>query len=961
MSFLGRSCFCLSLISSSAFISSVSAAADHRLSFSIPAQKLTSALMVFSQQSGLHVAFDGKVGDSLQSVPLHGKMDAFKALHKLLGQTGFVIDASNPNFITLRTEKDHKLKTANSHDTNLTVQGHRNQLHTKRSFAGVVDSTSYDDTSSLGGGASSVADLLVLLPGVAGIQDGDQPRYISVRGISPDLNQTTLDGITLATIGDNGGGTRRVNLQNIPGELTGEDNIYKTFTAEQDGGAIGAVIDMMPRSAFDYKGFYKYLDAYGVYSTYRGAVGANKVPGLSPHLAQGAKAVIADRFGENKEFGIIASFRYQKRIRNSYKKWQDSNYYYDDKGKPVGGESNNVPDRSQGWNGLTAPADIEDGNYSNAITNLGGSARAEWKPVNSGFTASLMGYSYERWENSLMDHTYLLMDNPQVWNQTATSGRELLYRSASYVRQDRWQTNSNGVLGDLGWHDAVSALKLRVGYTWEEYENYQPRLTAYAYPKKQGLAPIYGDYLYKDNFATLSNVSDLKSMMGMKYNLSQIQQYDDDAREGVTNVRLDYTRNLNSDSHGFGFATGFEWRTLNVTDQMNYRDYVAGGDATPYMFTPSFRPPGTFYTLPWINMTNFPWDKQKLDVATSNNDTLSSFYRYKEQLLDGYLSLHYKWQHSQLIAGVRADGVSFSAYTPQIESGTASGKISKNNGGYLNPLPSVTFMHEFPKNFILHAAWSESVGRPRPNDIAQAQKINCSDDAKNGAECTLSRGNPNLRPRRANNFDVSLDKYFDHGRGVFSVAYFDKMIKDDIYTLSDYQILDGVKTQVTEPLNANKSSLMGVEVSVIDRKIKGPWNWSFDVSANGTWMRGRMNYTASEGTYKLHQLPDQPNYIFNSAVTWHIPQVRGAIRATFSYTPKYLTDPAANPWQNSGYGELASLDLGAWHDITDNIRFKYEVYNLVGAHRTYRMGDRLQQISEKDYYGRSIYFEVVVN
>lgn len=154
---------------------------------------------------------------------------------------------------------------------------------------------------------------------------------------------------------------------------------------------------------------------------------------------------------------------------------------------------------------------------------------------------------------------------------------------------------------------------------------------------------------------------------------------------------------------------------------------------------------------------------------------------------------------------------------------------------------------------------------------------------------------------------------------------------------------------------------MGVEVSVIDRKIKGPWKQSFDISANGTWMRGRMNYTSASGSYKLRQLPDQPNYIFNSSLTWHIPQVRGAIRATFSYTPKYLTDPAANPWQNSGYGPLASLDLGAWHDITDNIRFKYEVYNLVGAHRTYTMGDHLQQISEKDYYGRSIYFEVIMN
>ncbi|MFS3137313.1 TonB-dependent receptor [Gluconacetobacter sacchari] len=931
--------------------------------FDIATPSLPAALALYEKATGIGVIANARDTGGIRAHAIKGVMDDRAALSALLAGSPLVVGTFDGRSAVIRRKPDAPARAVRHvrDDEYLDVVGRRSVVTRKRNSDVLVDSIAYNDTSSLGGGAASVADLLVLLPGVTGIQDGDEPRYVSVRGISPDLNQTTLNGITLATIGDNGGGTRRVNLQNIPGELTGEDDIYKTFTAEQDGGAIGAVIDMTPRSAFDYKGLYKYFTAYGVYNTYKGAAGVDRIPGQAGHLAQGAKGVLSDRFGRNGEFGVIVSVRYQNRVRNSYKNWQTDSYFYDDHGLPVGGESNNIPSRALGWNGLEAPQDIEYGNYSNSITNLGGSGRLDWRPGGSGVQASLMGYTYERWEHSAMNHTYLLLDNPQIWDQTPTSGRELIYRSASYIRRDRWQTDSSGVLGDLGWHDALSALKLRVGYTWEDYRNYQPRLTAYAYPKKQGLYPLYADYEVNDDFASMTGVSDPGKLRAMKYNLSQIQRYHDNAREGVTNVRLDYTRNIGPRARGFGLAAGFEWRTLNVTDRMEYEDYVAGGDASAYMYFPNFLPPGSRYTLPWIDMGKFPWSAQKLDVVASRNDSLESFYRYREQLIDGYLSLHYKWRDSLLIAGVRADSVSFNSLLPQVSNGNATGTLGTNRGGYLHPLPSVTFVHDFPYDIKLRASYSQSVGRPMPSQIAQVQKMTCGDDERGGTECTLSRGNPNLQPRRAQNFDASVEKYFNHNHGVASVAYFDKMIKHDIYTLLDHEMINGMPTSVTEPLNATNSSLMGVEGSVVEEGLRGPFGQRFDVSVNGTWMHGSMIYASSSGSYTLHQLPDQPNYIFNGAVTWRVPQMRGAVRATLSYTPKYLTDPASQPWENVGYGELASLDLAAWNDITDHVRLKYEVDNLVGAHRTYVQGTDLQRINEKDYYGRSIYFQVVVD
>lgn len=958
MSFSGRSRLLALSTSVACFIPTLSIAQDTQSTFAIPAQKLTGALMAFSRQTGLHIAFDGKIADNLRSAPLYGKMDNFSALHKLLGKNTFKIDASNKNFITLRTKTAKKTKSSEqTAEDNLTVQGHRRELRTKRNFAGVVDTATYDDLSNLGG-ATSIAQMLTQLPGVTGIRNGDEPRYISVRGVSSDLNQTTLDGITVASISDGGSIRRRVNLQNIPAEMTGEDSIYKTFTAEQDGGAIGAVIDMNPRSAFDHKGLYKYINAYGIYSTEKGSAGANRIPGMSPHLGQGAKAVFSDRFGKNKEFGIMTSFRYQKRTRNTSKTWQEDSYnYYDTKGKILKPNASTTP----GWNGMTAPRYVDGGSYSNDLNTLGGAARLEWRPKNTGLSASVMGYAYQRWENSFMEHNEYLLDDTGIWNQTPTSGREYIYRARTIGRKDNWKMNTNGVLGNLNWHDNISTLKLRAGYTWEDYFNHEPYVTARVYPSEKGNKAVFADYtIDKEKVATLTDISDMNKLLNSGYTFQTVQQEYDRDHEGVANVRLDYTRNLNPDSHGFGFASGFEWRSLDATNSSDQLWYNPGGSAASSMFIPDMKNPNG----PFFDLTHFAWDKQTLDADKSRSYTQLAYFRYKEQLFDGYVSLHYKWRHSQLIAGVRADAVNFNAFIPETDGANATGNINKKNGGYINPLPSLTFVHEFPRDLILHAVYSQSVGRPQPTDLAQAEQYSCgnSDDTQAGSvNCSLTRGNPNLRPREAQNFDVSIDKFFNHGRGVFSVAYFDKIIKHDIYTTRATELINDELTYVKQPRNANTSTLMGVEVSVVNRNLKGPWNQSFDLNASGTWMRGRMTYEGANVSYKLNELPEQPKYIFNGSVTWHIPQIRGALKASFSYSAKYLEGLNDDPTQIYGYGSQPSLDIGAWHDITDNLRFKYEVYNLAGSHTRMYYGKNLNRLEAKENYGRSIYFEVVYN
>ena len=384
------------------------------------------------------------------------------------------------------------------------------------------------------------------------------------------------------------------------------------------------------------------------------------------------------------------------------------------------------------------------GSYSNDLNSLGGATRLEWHPENSGFSAPVMGYAYERWENSFLEHNEYLLDDTGIWNQTPTSGREYIYRARTIGRKDNWLMNTDGVLGNLSWHDNISTPKLRAGYTWEDYYNHEPYVAARVYPKENAKGAVFADYtINRENVANLVDIIDMNKLLNSGYAFQTVEQEDDRDHEGVTNVRLDYTRNLSPDFHGFGFASGFEWRSLNANNSSDQLWYKPGGNAASSMFIPDMQNPNG----PFFDLENFPWNKQTLDSVKSKNYTELAYFRYREQLFDGYVSLHYKWRNSQIIAGVRADSVNFNALTPGIDSSSnPTGKLEKNNGGYINPLPSVTFVHEFPKNLILHAVYSQSVGRPQPTDLAQAAQYSCgsSQDTQTATvNCSIVSGQSN--------------------------------------------------------------------------------------------------------------------------------------------------------------------------------------------------------------------------
>ena len=148
------------------------------------------------------------------------------------------------------------------------------EIDNRRQSMVVVDTLAQDDTGDLAD--QSLSEALSRVVGVSTMQTlyaEAESQYVAVRGITPDLNHVSVDGITMTSISNNGAAQRRVDLGLIPSQAARITEVYKTFTADQEAGAVGGIINIVPHSAFDKAGGKFFIDTYASSSDF------NKVPG----------------------------------------------------------------------------------------------------------------------------------------------------------------------------------------------------------------------------------------------------------------------------------------------------------------------------------------------------------------------------------------------------------------------------------------------------------------------------------------------------------------------------------------------------------------------------------------------------------------------------------------------------------------------------------------------------------
>ncbi|MCF4975994.1 TonB-dependent receptor, partial [Pseudomonas lactis] len=99
----------------------------------------------------------------------------------------------------------------------------------------------------------NVAEAVQRLPGISVERDQGEGRFVSVRGLGPDLNSVTINGTLVPSPESE---RRAVALDVLPSELVQSLSVIKTLTPDMDANSLGGTVDVKSLSAFDHKGLF---------------------------------------------------------------------------------------------------------------------------------------------------------------------------------------------------------------------------------------------------------------------------------------------------------------------------------------------------------------------------------------------------------------------------------------------------------------------------------------------------------------------------------------------------------------------------------------------------------------------------------------------------------------------------------------------------------------------------------
>ena len=144
----------------------------------------------------------------------------------------------------------------------------------------------------------NAAEALHRIPGISIERDQGEGRFVIIRGIDPHLNSASVDGVPLASAE---AGTRAVLLDVMPTNVMETLVVTKALTADMPADSIGGHVDIVTPSAYDRSE-----------RTLHGSIGTN-YNDLAEEFAETGQITYGNVFGNNRQFGLLTSFSYDKR------------------------------------------------------------------------------------------------------------------------------------------------------------------------------------------------------------------------------------------------------------------------------------------------------------------------------------------------------------------------------------------------------------------------------------------------------------------------------------------------------------------------------------------------------------------------------------------------------------------------------------------------------------------------
>ncbi|MEC8492293.1 MAG: TonB-dependent receptor [Pseudomonadota bacterium] len=757
----------------------------------------------------------------------------------------------------------------------------------------VVDSDAMGDFPD-----TTAAEAIRRLSGISIENDQGEGRYVTIRGLSSDLNSIAVNGATIVAPEND----RSVLLDGVPTELLDSITVSKSLTPDQDADSIGGRIDFKTKSPASLE---QTLLKIKLDTTYNDQTESANSPRFS--------VTYGDKLSD--DVGHVLGLTYSRKEIETYN--NETGYGWDSEGYMDDDYEMRYYDITRERLGVTYEIDYafaDDSRvYFNAFWNEYTDDELRWKD-----------------EYGKLDRT------AELTNGMTTS--RIRHDAETRVREEVRTISAFSVGGETllnGWFADAS---LSFSFA-EEDDSDNADVTFRNYDKDLG-GNIYWENPKKPYVDALD--PNLRNPENMKFDEAEFENALSKDEEVAFAINAEQEFDFGTLKFGAKFRSREKDRDIN-------KDFYVFDDKTMADFIPQS------LSWPFANQTF----GQQADPAAvyalrtlpagmnlDGQETFVEDFVTDEEIFAVYGMGTFVIDNTRVIAGVRYEDT-------QVDSQAfdQDGNQTTASSDHDFWAPSITVKHNLSEELVLRAAAWRSLARPGFTATAPALELEIS-----GEDVSGKIGNPDLEPYESNNFDLALELYGE-GMTFASVGIFHKDIDNAIYktiqrsaTVNGVTFNDGVETWI----NADKSTITGLEANV-----QYGWDSGLFVAANITHAFDSES-TFRFNDDKTYTTPFRK--LAEDAANLSVGYDKGQwdVRLAMNYRSEYLDwladeegDIDTVSVDNSRFVDShVQWDLTAKYAATENVTIKFEAINIGDRPEYYYWGQK-SRLSQYDEYGSS--------
>lgn len=817
---------------------------------------------------------------------------------------------------------------ADEEEDAIVVSGFRasleNAVNEKKNNDQIVESVSAEDIGKLPD--ASIGESIARLPGVTSQRLNGRSNNISIRGFGPDFSQTVLNGREQTSTGD----SRAVEFDQYPSEIVSQVVVYKSPTASLVGQGLVGTIDIRTVRPLDYG---KQVLAIGARGTYAdlGALNAG-----SKKYGYRANATYIDQFADDT-LGIALSASY---VDEPYQLQEFNAWGYAGAGTAaspavIGGSKSFVTSTQLKRLGLNGTLQFQasdtvrmtfDGFYSNFEDDQ--SKRGIELPLGFGAFGTT-------------GPTGTTVSDGFVTAGTFNRVQGVVRNDIFERKADLYSFGYNAEYdGDDGWKAFVDIGYSKTDRNELSIESYSGTGFNWDDPNRVG-----DEFAANDPVDTISFVSGPTGTFfdpTLDYSNPALIRLTDPLGWGgsLTVPQAGYYNNRIIEDELKQYRIGVEKEVEGffsaIKFGMNYTD--RDKSLTPDEFLVRLRGGATILPIPTSALlapTNLgylglgpivSYDARGLiadgTLVLDRNlspDIPAKAYRVSEDLMTAYLQADIE---QELGSGTLTGNIGVQAvHTDQGSSGVVfAGGAARNvraSVSYWDILPSLNLSMRFDSDFVVRFAASRQIQRPRLDDLRVAVSYSLSNTIANSPTGLApfidgNGGNPQLRPYRANAFDLNFEKYFGSS-GLISLQLFYKDIKSYIdrtrfpFDFNGYPLPAGPPPatligRLESSFNTGGGSLYGAELAVTL-----PFS-NISEALDGFGVTGGVGYTKTkvkDANGVVDQIPGYSKWVANGTAyfeKWGF-NARGSVRYRSSFLGDF-TGFGGSPTRRTALSEL---------------------------------------------------------